>query len=75
MPRDFFLGYGSNTLSGMTKASLDPHGHLRQPGIICYIFTKFFQSTAFDLINVRTIVPFCGNSPIYTTYLYRVAQD
>ncbi|XP_065160608.1 DNA-binding protein D-ETS-3-like isoform X2 [Atheta coriaria] len=24
-------GYGSNTLSGMTKASLDPHGHLRQP--------------------------------------------
>ncbi|XP_015833023.1 DNA-binding protein D-ETS-3 isoform X1 [Tribolium castaneum] len=24
-------GYGSNTLTGMTKASLDPHGHLRQP--------------------------------------------
>lgn len=24
-------GYGSNTLSGMTKASLDPHSHLRQP--------------------------------------------
>ncbi|XP_018325401.1 DNA-binding protein D-ETS-3 [Agrilus planipennis] len=24
-------GYGSNSLSGMTKASLDPHGHLRQP--------------------------------------------
>lgn len=28
----FVLGYGSNTLTGMTKASLDPHGHLRQPG-------------------------------------------
>ncbi|GLV33776.1 Ets at 65A [Carabus blaptoides fortunei] len=25
------LRYGSNTLSGMTKASLDPHSHLRQP--------------------------------------------
>ncbi|VEN34541.1 unnamed protein product, partial [Callosobruchus maculatus] len=24
-------GYGTNTLSGMTKASLDPHSHLRQP--------------------------------------------
>ncbi|XP_049818796.1 DNA-binding protein D-ETS-3 isoform X2 [Aethina tumida] len=24
-------GYGSNSLSGMTKSSLDPHGHLRQP--------------------------------------------
>jgi friend leukemia integration 1 transcription factor len=27
----FVSGYGSNTLTGMTKASLDPHGHLRQP--------------------------------------------
>ncbi|XP_022906166.1 DNA-binding protein D-ETS-3 isoform X2 [Onthophagus taurus] len=24
-------GYGTNSLSGMTKASLDPHSHLRQP--------------------------------------------
>ncbi|KAL1517818.1 hypothetical protein ABEB36_001539 [Hypothenemus hampei] len=24
-------GYGSNTISSMTKASLDPHSHLRQP--------------------------------------------
>lgn len=28
-----FAGYGSNALSGMTKATLDPHGHLRQPGM------------------------------------------
>lgn len=27
-------GYGTNTLTGMTKTSLDPHGHLRQPGNI-----------------------------------------
>lgn len=27
-----FAGYGTNTLSSMTKASLDPHSHLRQPG-------------------------------------------
>ncbi|KAK5642616.1 hypothetical protein RI129_008783 [Pyrocoelia pectoralis] len=24
-------GYATNTLTGMTKATLDPHGHLRQP--------------------------------------------
>lgn len=28
----FVSGYGTNTLSGMTKATLDPHSHLRQPG-------------------------------------------
>lgn len=34
--RSSFAGYGSNALSGMTKATLDPHGHLRQPGMDYY---------------------------------------
>lgn len=43
----YFLGYGSNTLSGMSKTSFDPHGHLRQAGKQILIKRHFTSVSAF----------------------------
>lgn len=39
----YFSGYGSNTLSGMSKTSFDPHGHLRQAGKQIYECERIYS--------------------------------
>lgn len=50
----FLAGYGTNSLSAMSKSTLDAHTHLRQPGKLSQLFFRMYCLP--NYLNVRVFI-------------------